>query len=99
MFHDGELGARAGSENGPSTPTHQELLMHTLTLNELVYLFTGEQSGVQQKLTVRVEARPQGLQPLGHSRNVKWNLIEERHMWLEASARGAFSLEPHSAGS
>lgn len=46
MFHDGELGARAGSENGPSTPTHQELLMHTLTLNELVYLFTGEQSGV-----------------------------------------------------
>lgn len=41
VFLDGELGARAGSEDVPSPPSHQDLLIHTLTPSELSYLHPG----------------------------------------------------------
>lgn len=40
VFHDGELGARAGSEYVPSIPSYQDLLIHTLTPSELLCSLT-----------------------------------------------------------
>lgn len=42
VFHDGELGLRlmSGAENGSSTPSYQDPLIHTPTPNELLDLPT-----------------------------------------------------------
>lgn len=41
VFLDGELGARTGSEDVPSPPSHRDLLIHTLIPSELSYLHPG----------------------------------------------------------